>query len=165
MPSIVIRRPAPEEFPRVSAQIARSYKAAYRGLMLDAYLDALPDSHWVPILNGGLEHGDTCLIAEQGDALLGSVVFGPSEEAGNADWHAIYLVPEAIGKGVAPLLYARMEQEMRAQGFTSSTLEVLSQNRRAIAFYQRQGYAATGDFTVHENGMDLTCLTMRKALA
>lgn len=163
MNQIVLRNPDPEEFPLVSKQLAESYRAAYRGMMRQDYLASLNDGHWVSILQQGVSRGDTCLIAEQNGEILGTVVYGPSpENAKTADWHAIYIAPDQIGQGLGQKLYAAMEDNMRNQGFTSCVLEVLTDNQRAIRFYQDRSFAITDTFTVEENGMTLHCHTMVK---
>ncbi|WP_349769678.1 GNAT family N-acetyltransferase [Hungatella effluvii] len=52
---------------------------------------------------------------------------------------------------------------MRAQGFRSCVLEVLSSNARAIRFYEAHGFEKICSFRVEENGMNLSCDLMQKA--
>lgn len=164
MNQIDFRNPTPDEFPLVSKQLAESYRNAYRGMMRQDYLNSLEDTHWVPILQEGASQGDICLIAEENGHILGTVVYGPSpKDASTADWHAIYIAPDRIGQGLGRQLYAAMEEEnMRNQGFTSCMLEVLTDNHRAIRFYQNHGFVTTDTFTVKENGMTLRCHSMTK---
>lgn len=165
MDQYTIRAATTDDIAAVSAQIAESYKAAYRELMDSAYLDSLTVGHWVPILREGLTRGDTCLLLETDGQVAGSAVYGPSETAPDrADWHTIYLSPRFIGRGFGHKLYAHMEETMRGQGFRSVVLEVLTGNHRAIDFYQARGYAVTETFVVEENGMTLECHTMKKLL-
>ncbi len=165
MDNIIFRTPTKNELNRVSAQIAESYKSAYRNMMSDSYLDSLTEEHWVPILQEEISKGDTCFIAEIDGQIVGSVVFGKSEnEPDGADWYAIYLSPSYIGIGVGNQLYIEMEKIMRAHNYKSSTLEVLTENHRAIKFYLNHGYSVINTFIVQENGMELECHTMKKQL-
>lgn len=59
-------------------------------------------------------------------------------------------------------LYAAVEREMRAQGFTGCVLEALSGNTGAVRFYAAHGFKPAGAFAVEENGMRLACVRMRK---
>lgn len=165
MTDIVFRSPEDDEIEQVSAQITESYTSAYQGMMLQAYLDSLSCNHWVPILKSALACGDTCIIAEVGGRIVGSVVYGKSEaDPTIAAWHSIYLLPTYIGEGIGHRLYCYMEEKMRSQGFYTCELEVLSQNERAIRFYTDRGYSLVNIFEIEENGMRLECRTMRKNL-
>lgn len=167
MNTVACRVASAEEFNRVSRQLARSYRAVYRGMMDEGYLNSLTDDHWVPILHEGVFRGDTCLVAEWGGAVIGTAVFGPREAEQSRDCamlHAIYLSPAHIGTGVGHLLYMEAERAMAGQGYGVCELEVLSANTRAIRFYQAHGFEKTASFTVSENGMDLRCIQMHKRL-
>lgn len=164
---VACRVASAEEFDRVSRQLAQSYRAAYRGMMDEAYLTSLTEDHWVPILREGALRGDTCLVAEWGGAVIGTAVFGPKAPEQNRDCvmlYAIYLSPAHIGTGVGHLLYMEAERSMAGQGYKVCELEVLSANIRAIQFYQAHGFEKTASFTVSENGMDLRCDQMHKRL-
>lgn len=150
------------ELDAAARMLGRSYRAAYRGLMDDAYLDGLAEDHWAPILRDGYARGDTCVLALEAGALVGAAVYGAGEAPGEADFHAIYLLPGAVGRGVGHGLYAAVEREMRAQGFKWCTLEALSGNTGAVRFYAAHGFEPAGAFTVEENGMRLECVKMRK---
>ena len=165
MDDIIIRPINNVELNRVSSQIAESYKSAYKNMMSSVYLDTLTDEHWIPLLQNGISRGDTCLIAECGNRIVGSVVYGDSAAGPDgADLHAIYLSPRYIGMGVGHRLYSRMEETMQGQGYKCCTLEVLTDNHRAIRFYQAHGYIITDTFKVQENGMELECHVMKKQL-
>ena len=166
MDDIIFRSPMINELSQVSAQIAESYKATYKNMMSDSYLDLLSADNWVPILQKSLLRGDICIIAEVNGKIAGSAVFGKNKnKAGEASWHAIYLLPHFIGKGIGHRLCAEVEAAMKAQQFTCSTLEVLTENHRAIKFYVSHGYSVANTFFVEENNMTLECYTMKKQLA
>jgi len=67
-----------QELEKASVQIAESYKSAYRNMRSNVYLDSLDEYHWVSILQEALSRGDTCLIADAGGQMVGSVVYGKS---------------------------------------------------------------------------------------
>ena len=54
------------------------------------------------------------------------------------------VLPEWQGTGVAALLLKSVEEELRGQGCRRITLDTTAPLERAIAFYQRQGYRASG---------------------
>ncbi|MBI1362292.1 MAG: GNAT family N-acetyltransferase [Alphaproteobacteria bacterium] len=48
--------------------------------------------------------------------------------------------PSARGNGLARLLLAKLDEEMRAAGLTHAFLEVVSSNAAAVGLYQSLGY-------------------------
>lgn len=165
MKTVIYRKLRESELAEASRQLTASYCAAYRGLMDEAYLISLQEDHWVEILQASMERGDICLVAEDSVAIVGAAVCGRSEECGDqdcAELYAIYLLPEYTGHGAGHRLYSEIEARMRAQGFQSCVLEVLSSNTRAIRFYVSHGFVKIRSFTVEENGMTLACDLMKK---
>jgi GNAT superfamily N-acetyltransferase len=57
---------------------------------------------------------------------------------------AMWVAPAWRGRGVAPMLAAAVTGWARSQGCTRLSLWVPSDNARARAFYERQGFRATG---------------------
>lgn len=55
--------------------------------------------------------------------------------------HDFAVAPAFRGRGVAKALLDRLEQEARRRGCCKITLEVLSENRRALSIYQSAGFA------------------------
>lgn len=164
--TIVYRMWDETDIASLSRQIATSYRTAYAGLMDAGYLSSLDDAHWIPILKGAMEAGDCCILAELGGQVLGSAVFGKTRmEAypGYAELHAIYLLPDCIGRGIGHALYGKAERTMADQGYAGCVLEVLAENERAKRFYAGHGFEMVSAFLVDENNMALHCEVMRKA--
>ena len=167
MKTIIYRQLQKTELAEASRQLTASYCAAYRGLMDEAYLTSLQEDHGVEVLEASAERGDICLVAEDGEAIVGAAVCGRSEERGEqdcAELYAIYLLPEYTGHGAGHGLYCEVEDRMRLQGFRMCVLEVLSTNVRAIRFYEAHGFEKIRSFMVEENGMNLTCDLMKKMI-
>lgn len=156
---------SPEEIDKVSEQIAISYTSAYKGLMDAAYLDSIAVHDWSPVLKNSMCNGDTCIVATYDETIIGSTVFGTSngEDGKYAEWHAFYLLPQYVGRGIGHLFYQEVEKEIIKQECQSCTLEVLSANKRAIRFYRSHGFEKTETFIVEENGMSLSCDKMVKS--
>lgn len=162
MNQIIFRIPEEREIPKIGKQVA-AYRAAYTGLMCDAYLASLPEDHWNPILEKSMCRGDTCIIAEQNGCILATAVCERDNESqDDVMLHAIYVSPNWVGRGIGHLLYAELEQHMIARGARCCLLEVLSANDRAIRFYLSHGFQKTGTFNVEENRMTLACDRMCK---
>ena len=58
------------------------------------------------------------------------------------------VVPEHRGKRIFTKLFALAEREAKRQGVEACCLEVLQQNEKAIALYQKQGFSICRDFVV-----------------
>jgi GNAT superfamily N-acetyltransferase len=89
----------------------------------------------------------TIFVAEEVDArIVGtiacSVVAGSSPPEGHLRGMAV--LPEALGSGVAGQLLAAAEDELRRLGCEIVTLDTTAPLQRAIRFYERNGYRATG---------------------
>ncbi|GAA4274910.1 GNAT family N-acetyltransferase [Aquimarina gracilis] len=65
----------------------------------------------------------------------------------------LYVLERFYGKGIGYGLMNEAEKEVRENGFTEFNLEVYINNKRAIAFYERQGYKSIGnvDFPMESN--------------
>src|SRR5262249_40161103 len=89
----------------------------------------------------------TVLVAEdESGAIVGTIahcVTAPRE--GHLRGMAVH--PRALGSGVAERLLDAAERELAALGCTRVTLDTTLPLQRAIRFYQRAGYAATGGVT------------------
>lgn len=88
-------------------------------------------------------------VAESGGEVVGFSFTQPTEDDDLnpleiAELVALYLNPDAFGKGIGSALLARAVAGMRNQGFLQATLWVLEQNSRAIHFYRREGWRPDG---------------------
>lgn len=155
MSEIIYRQMVENELVAVSVQAAESYRAAYKGLMAEAFLASLKDDYWIPILRDSLQRGDIGVVAEDDGRIVGCAVFGQSEEETAAMLHAIYVSPDYIGRGIGHGLYCSVEDQVRAMDFRILELETLSSNERAVKFYIAHGFGKTDSFSVEENGMVL----------
>jgi len=69
--------------------------------------------------------------------------------AGGEEGHirGMGVVPACQGRGVAGQLLEAVEAELRAQGCSIATLDTTEPLRRAVRFYERNGYRASGRVT------------------
>lgn len=150
--SIQIRPMRPGEEQAVSRIYALSWQSAYRGILPEEYLRALPEDRWVALLQNPPFHS---LVLAQGDALLGTCGVSAARDAALAGWGEIvslYLLPAWQGRGYGRALLQAGREALRAQGLSRHTLWVLAENRAARAFYERQGFRSSGDTLEEEIG-------------
>ncbi len=118
------------------------WKAGYRGLIPDAFLDGLTDESCAPpaVPSSGV------LVFEAEDGLLTGVVrFGPmrvSPDGHTGEIQSIYVLPDHWRMGAGKALFEGAALQLRKEGYTSLFIWALTGNRRAAAFYARMGMTA-----------------------
>jgi putative acetyltransferase len=129
---------------------ARHYDAAQRA----AWSPAPPSSEdW----RRRLVEAQT-IVAEQADRLLGFMTLDP--QTGWIDF--AYVVPEAMGQGVAETLYAVLEGRARAAGLVRLETEA---SLLAERFFIRRGWRVVVRQDVERHGVRLPNAVMAKSLS
>ena len=128
-------------------------KAHYSAEQLDAWTAALQAGAYSKLLST-----HELLVAEEDGELLGFCVLDSREGFLNAT----YVSPTASRRGVGRSLVRAVEAVARTKGLSQLRLNA---TLNAITFYQNLGYAR-GDLAHNRlpTGVDLPCVTMRKAL-
>jgi GNAT superfamily N-acetyltransferase len=83
------------------------------------------------------------LAATIDDEIVAAVVFGPDDDADKATdciLLKLYVTPDRFGLGIGSLLYDRVIDAFRDQGYQRARLWVLEENTRARAMYERRGW-------------------------
>ena len=73
--------------------------------------------------------------------LAGFASIGPTPAAGVMKLHKLYLLPELHGRGLGSRLLRHCEAEARQSGARRLVLAVNKRNTKAIAAYERNGFA------------------------
>jgi GNAT superfamily N-acetyltransferase len=126
------------------------WQAAYRGLLPDAFLDAISVERRAAMWRQIVERqAAPALVAEQDGRIVGFVVGGPSRDDDaqpgvTAEILAIYVTPDRWGAGVGAQLLQEALTMLRDQSFQEVTLWVLRDNVRARRFYASAGFQADG---------------------
>lgn len=104
---------------------------------------------------------EMCILVAAGDGghVMGTIAYKAADDEGHIRGMAV--VPEQQGSGLAERLLKRAETELCAAGCTAVTLDTTRPLQRAIRFYERNGFRATGEVTPFF-GMEL--LAYRKEL-
>lgn len=124
------------------------WRAAYAGIMPDAYLAAYTVEKRVPIWSEILKE-KTTLIAVHDREPVGFLSTGPSrdEDLSAADCgeiYALYVDPEKWRSGVGTELWRASLDWFRGHDYWQVSLWVLEENRMARDFYERQGFTHDG---------------------
>jgi len=130
----------------VSRVYEESWKAAYRGILPQDYLDSIPEGRWAPALD---HQGQKTLICIERGEIIGTSSFCRSRLERFHGWGeiiSIYLLPDHWGKGHGKALMTAVLSELKLQGYEDVFLWVLEGNTRARGFYERYGFLPTNDF-------------------
>ncbi len=151
------RRATPEDAGAIAACHVASWQAAYRGLMPDAYLDALSVEDRVAQWRGSLEREElrgkrTFVVEAEHRRLIGCATVGEDEQPGRGLLLLMYVREEAWRTGVGRALLGAAENALRELGYSAAVLWVLEQNQRARRFYEAAGWRADGERQMHDYG-------------
>lgn len=115
-----------------------AWHETYPGLVKQSYLDQLTPEMCEEI---AFRWRDNILVAKDGDRVVGFVGYGePDGSVGEV--FALYVLPSCYRQGVGHRLMAAAKAQLI--GCEQLRLWVLRENRRAIRFYQAEGFFPDG---------------------
>src|SRR5580698_1639281 len=143
MPNLdmLLRQAEPDDAMAVARVHVRSWQAAYRTLLPDAYLDQLrPEDRAASYDFAGLDpvRPQTIVAAAQG-VIVGFATTAPSRDlelADHGELCALYVDPEQWGRGIGAALISAARASLLELGFRNALLWILAGNVRAERFYQ-----------------------------
>ncbi len=150
---VTIRRATPDDASAIADVHARSWQVAYIGLVPDEVIEQVVGGRATRAerMRALLDGDDTpphFFVALEGDAIVGMAVTAPSRDPDapptTGELEAIYLAPEAIGRGIGRALHDRAMDDLRERGFAEAMLWVLRENQRARRFYEAAGWHTDG---------------------
>ncbi len=150
---VIIRRATPDDAEVIADVHVRSWQVAYCGLLPDEVIEQMAAGRQARadrfrVLLTDETSRQRVWVAVDGVSIVGMAVIGPSrdEEAGptTGELEAIYLAPEAMGRGIGRGLIERAVADLGQRGFTDAMLWVLRENRRARRFYEAAGWQTDG---------------------
>ena len=140
-----IRRTNPSDEDEICRLYIESWKAGYRGLLPQKFLDELSGDRWKG--REFLRDEGSFVITESGK-ILGHVHIRPAEDSKMQGWgevHTMYVLPGFWGKGYGSELFRYALNRLKEQGFSRVYLWVLQGNERAMGFYAKHGFRETSD--------------------
>ena len=149
---IVIRPATAADTDRLGAIHVLAWQAAYRGVMPDAYLDALEPAQRAAMWRQFVDrppagrHLDVVTTGPPDDDLAGFACYGPAGDTApdTGELYAVNLDPARWGRGLGTALVGHVADRLRDDGFTDAVLWVVPANTRARAVYERLGWCADG---------------------
>ena len=157
--------------PAIAEVHVASWRAAYRGLLPEEYLDSrtveVRTQQW-NVTFADPERGHI-LVAVLGDRVVGFAQVRSSGDAdappGTGELLTIYLHPDAWDRGLGRALHDEALQRLEADGHRSATLWMLSTNDRARRFYLRHGWSLIPGLRTQEfGGLEVTDVRFGRSL-
>lgn len=153
-----VRLATPDDAEAIESVRIATWKACYRGIVPDAYLDALSvQSSRVTRLRTGIERADVggSLVAVAGSRIIGMGFAGPPEDdqlpEGTGEVFAVYVLPDWQGRGVGRALLERLTSGLGALGYRAAILWTLRDRSATRRFYESNGWELDGA----EDSLDL----------
>ncbi len=147
--SLVIRPATSADVAALARVHLTGWQVGYRGLLPDDYLNSLTVEDYERRWADWLAQGGRTLLADRGSSLVAFASIGLISDDVDADnttgeLRGLYAVPAAWGTGAGKAVHDAALAALRAVGLAQATLWTFSTNERAIAFYDRQGWAPDG---------------------
>jgi GNAT superfamily N-acetyltransferase len=169
-----VRRASPEDAAQIATVHVRSWQAAYRDLLPQDYLDRLDPAdrlqRWRDTVLGADWPRNGVIVAVMDGKVCGFAGFGATRDTDGdpqrvGEVAAIYLLPEAWGKGLGRSLMADALGYLAAAGYMQATLWALESNARARRFYAMGGWAEDGVVKQDDSrGFSITEVRYRRQL-
>ena len=147
----------------IAAVHVDTWRRAYRGLISQAYLDALsvPEHArtWEQLIGELQTDGSAILVSEVAGKITGFVRTGTSRDHG-ADVHTgelrgLYVHPDHWRSGHGHALHQEALNVLWRTDLTSATLWVLTANVRARQFYEKHGWLPDGARKTDQRGDEI----------
>jgi ribosomal protein S18 acetylase RimI-like enzyme len=158
---LVIRRATVDDAEAIARTRIDGWRASYRGLIPDAYLDSM-DVHasralWEKILSVDSPTASVVVAAKDADIVgfAAGNILSESKQGLEAELTGIYVRREFQRAGIGHLLLGAVLADLRAQHPNGLIVWVLAGNKPARAFYERLGAEPLIEQTFQWDGMDL----------
>ena len=125
---------------------ATAWKAAYRGMIPQEYLDQLSPERWTPLLGQSSPDQQDFLLLENGQPAAVSSICAARDPSmqGWGEIISLYVHPDRFRRGYGRALLQHDLRQLAGMGFSRVYLWVLEENLRAQSFYRAMGLSPDG---------------------
>lgn len=139
-----------------------SWRATYRGVMPDAYLDSMHAEEsaamWMQVLSANVPTVSV-IVAQAGSEIVGfaaGMMLVPEKFGFNAELTAIYLKPIAQRGGVGSRLVLRIAEALQKEGATGLLVWVIADNQPTRRFFEKLSATLVVEQPYTWDGLNLT---------
>lgn len=149
MEPLTLRQAKPADAQAIAEIHVAAWRAAYRGLVPQPYLDALSVEQRHDFWRGALSKPGAAKVAVTEDAqgVTGFCSYGPTRDDdgdATAEIYAIYIQPGKWGRGAGRALCTLAFRAAAVRECTALTAWVFRDNRPARDFYEQMGFESDG---------------------
>lgn len=143
VPELAVRRAQPSEAGAIAEVQARSWQAAYLGMLPNEVLVGFSEAQGVTFWQRILERvngDDLVLVCALDGEVVGFVSSGPIRDripGYSGEFYALYVLPEAQGCGIGTALIAHAGRALVRRRCLSAAVWVLEDNDFGRRFYER----------------------------
>lgn len=146
----MIRVATTADIPIIAGLHIEGWKAAYGGLVDQAYLDGLSLDKRINDWTGWMSSGETeVLLAQRDGQPAGWIAYGrtqtpppgssPIRPTHSAEIYGIYLHPDYWRQGIGGELLSKAAENLKNRKHVTLCLWVLEGNKRGVSFYEKMG--------------------------
>lgn len=151
---MAVRRATVDDAEAIERIRVETWRATYRGLLPDGIIDQLqPNADRRRERLRSASPSDLNFVAEEEGDVVGYAFAGP-ERTHDRDYagevYAIYVLPNAQGKGHGRALIGECARALASRGLTSMLIWVLRENQIGRGFYERLGGTAVREKPLEE---------------
>jgi len=139
---VIIRPATTDDAHDIATVQAVSWRATYRGIVPDSYLDAMDPAkrapHWRAVAAGEVDGAELLVCAVDG-RVAGFAAYGAAREpkfGHSGELYATYYLPEAMGKGYGSAMLRAVIAGLRRMGHDDLLVWVMEANTRGRNFYE-----------------------------
>jgi ribosomal protein S18 acetylase RimI-like enzyme len=171
MVKVNLRRATADEAGALAQVHLASWKAAYRGIVPEPYLEQFTIESGIERFRSFLASDpEKTYLAESGGRIAGFLTFGVCRDedldpASCGEIWGIYLSPEYWRRGIGTSICRQAEDMLASLGCSFCTLWVFEANNRARGFYEAMGFQPDGASKEVKLGVPLRAIRYRKSLA
>jgi GNAT superfamily N-acetyltransferase len=149
-PDTSVRAATEDDAARLAEIHVAAWRATYRGVMSDQYLDGLDVGRAASAWRRNIlepREGTKHLVVQSGHEVTGFAILGPAvgdPATGTGQLHAINVHPDWWAQGTGSALFGAAEQELIDLGYERGILWVAKNNDRAISFYNNRRWFHDG---------------------
>ncbi len=158
---VLVRPALPADAPGIAQVRVDSWRTTYRGMIPDAYLDAMKveasTALWQRVLDAA-PNGTSVFVAADDAGVCGfaaGLMLAERKFELDAELSAIYLRPDRQRAGIGRRLVAAVLGAQRGYGATGLLTWVIAANRGARTFYERLGGEIVAEQPFQWDGMNL----------